>query len=262
MKGKNMSDFELQIKQGTITVNLDNLKAELKEISEKYKGIVIKEDEVTLAKKDLARLRKIRKSVDDRRKEVKAEWNKPYEQFESEVKDALAIIDTPIDEINGIIKDYESQAKADKEQHWRELFDANIGDCAEYLEFADVFKDTWLNKSTTDNEILSDISGARVKIIADMDAIKALSSEFEDELIAFYKKSKSLTDTIQRNSQLISAKALAEKKVAEEKAVVQTVEEKPKEYYAVFTVRCKDEASSDELEAFLRLNEIAYSIIH
>ena len=261
-----MSEFELQINQGSITVNLDDLKAELKEISDKYKGIVIKENDISLAKKDLARLRKIRKSVDDRRKEVKAEWNKPYVKFEDEVKNALAIIDAPINEIDSILKDFDTQQKANKEQICRELFENNIGEYKDFVEFGDVFRDTWLNKSTSENEIISDISGARVKVTSDLEAIKALNSEFESEVIDYYKKTKSLSDAIQRNSQLISAKQVAEQKVTEEKKaepIVTPVEVKPAEYHAIFTVRCKDESSAEELEAFLRLNDITdYSIVH
>ena len=290
-----MEEFELQIKQGSITVNLDNLKAELKEISDKYKNIIIKEDEVALAKKDLARLRKIRKSVDDRRKEVKAEWEKPFKEFEAEVKEALSIIDAPISEIDGIVKEYERQEKADKEQHCRELFDANVGEYAEYIEFGDVFKDAWLNKSATDTEILSDISGARLKVKTDVEAIKALNSEFETEIIEEYKKTKELSAAIQRNTQLISAKQLAEKKAEEEaqakidaerkakeeaerkaaeaekraeeaekkveEPVVLPFDEEPKKDYAVFTVRVQDEEQYEQVKQFCEFSEIQYTVV-
>lgn len=272
-----MEELQIVAKQGEITFNLDGLKKELKEIADRYKGAVVTEKMIPVAKRDLADLRKIAKEVEDRRKAIKKEWNAPYTAFETEVKKALEIINEPIDEINKQIKDYEAQQKADKEQYCRELFDENIGDYKEYIEFSDVFRDTWLNKSTTENEIISDISGARVKVTADLDAIKALGSEFESEVIEFYKKTKSLTDAIQRNSQLISAKQLAEKKAQEEieKKVEEEVERRtekgieglvpkpPVEYFSIFTVRVKTEELSDELEAFLRLNEITdYSIVH
>ena len=284
-----MNDFELKITQGVIKTNLDTLKNELTEIADKYKDLVIQEKDIKLAKSDLANLRKIRKSVDDRRKEVKREWSKPYEVFEKEVKEAIEIIDKPIEQIDEKLKEFENQAKAEKEQHCRELFDKNIGDCAEYVEFSDVFKDTWLNKSTSDNEILSDISGARVKVHSDLEAIKALDSEFEAEVIEYYKKTKQLSDAIQRNSQLISAKQLAEKKAEEEAQAkieaerkareeaekraeeaekkIEEVKEEPIEplpfdYLATFTIRIHDEVMKEELETFLRLNEITdYSIV-
>lgn len=266
-----MADYEIKIaKQGEITFNLDGLKKKLSEIASRYEGVVVSEQTVPIAKKDLADLRKMAKEVEDKRRALKKEWQKPYDAFEKEVKNALEIINKPIAEIDKQIKDFEMQAKADKEQRCRELFEQNVGDYADYIEFGDVFRDTWLNKSTSENEIISDISGARVKVTSDLEAIKALNSEFESEVIDYYKKTKSLSDAIQRNSQLISAKQVAEKKAAEEKAeekkaepIVTPVEVKPVEYYAVFTVRCKDESSAEELEAFLRLNEITdYSIVH
>lgn len=279
-----MEEFELQIKQGSITVNLDNLKSELKEISDKYKNVIIKEDEVALAKKDLARLRKIRKSVDDRRKEVKAEWERPFKDFEQEVKDALSIIDAPISEIDGIVKEYESQAKAEKEQHCRELYEENIGEYADYAPFSEIFDDKWLNKSTEDSSIVSDISMVKTKVMADLDAIKALNSEFESEIIAEYKKSRQLSLAIKRNSDLVSAKQLAEKKAdeeaqakieaerkareeAEQRAIeaekkVEEVHPLPFEGIGVFTVRPKTNEEHEQLKQFLELADIQYSVVY
>ena len=110
-----MNSFELQIKEGAITTNLDSLKADLSEIAAKYEGVVVTESTVPLAKKDLAELRKVVKEIEDRRKSVKKEWNKPYVEFETEVKAALEIINKPIEVIDSQIKDFEAQRKAEKE---------------------------------------------------------------------------------------------------------------------------------------------------
>ena len=50
-----MNELEIQIsKQGEISFNLDGLKKELSEIADRYEGIVVSEESVPLAKKDLA----------------------------------------------------------------------------------------------------------------------------------------------------------------------------------------------------------------
>ena len=291
-----MNELEIQIsKQGEISFNLESLKKELSEIADRYEGIVVSEESIPLAKKDLAELRKTAKEIEDRRKAIKKEWSKPYDAFEKEVKVALEIINKPISDIDKQIKEYESQAKAEKEQHCRELFDANVGEYAEYIEFGDVFKDAWINKSATDTEILSDISGARLKVKTDIEAIKSLGSEFETEIIDEYKKTKELSAAIQRNTQLVSAKQLAEKKAEEEaqakieaerrakeeaerkaaeaekraeeaekkaeEPVVLPFDEEPKKDYAVFTVRVQDEEQYEQVKQFCEFSEIQYSVV-
>ena len=292
-----MNDLQIQIsKQGEIQFNLESLKKELSEIADRYEGIVVSEESIPLAKKDLAELRKTTKEIEDRRKTIKKEWSKPYDAFEKEVKVALEIINKPISEIDKQIKDFEAKAKADKEKHCRELFKENVGDLAEYITYESVYRDTWLNKSTTDNEIISDISGARVKVKADLDAITALNSEFHDEVIEAYKRTGQLSDAIQRNTQLVSAKQLAEKRAEEEaqakieaerkakeeaekkateaekraeeaekkaeEPIVIPFDKEPKKDYAVFTVRVKTEEQAQQVKQFCEFSEIQYSVIY
>lgn len=212
-----MNDFQLTIKEGAITTNLEALKKELTEIAERHKGVIVTEDTVPMAKKDLADLRRTAKEIDDRRKTVKKQWNAPYTAFENEVKAALEIINEPIELIDKQVKDFEAQRKADKEQHVREIYAEQIQGLDEYLPFADIFDEKWLNASTKDNDIIFDINSAVNQVKMDLEAIKALGSEFEEECIKAYKQSgNQLTAAIQRNTQLISAKELAEKKAQEE----------------------------------------------
>lgn len=287
-----MNDFELQITQGAIKTNLDDLKKELAEIADRYKDLIIKEKDIKPAKADLANLRKIKKSVDDRRKEIKAEWNKPYEAFEKEVKEAIAIIDEPIEQIDSKLKEFEAQRKNEKELHCRELFEENIGELTDFLKFSDVFRDTWLNKSVEDTEIISDISGERLKVKNDLEAIRALGSEIEDTLIEVYKSSgRVLATAIQKNSDYLQTKALAEKKAEEdaqakieaerrakeeaeqkaaeatkraeeaEKKAEEPFNEEPKKDYAVFTVRVKNEKQAQQVRQFCEFSDIQYSVI-
>ena len=78
-----------------------------------------KDEPVTLAnrtdrKKDIATLRKIRKALEDRRKEVKTEWMRPYEEFEGNVRKLTALIDEPIDLLSDQVNELESRERAYK----------------------------------------------------------------------------------------------------------------------------------------------------
>lgn len=226
-----MNELQIQItQQGTITTNLDALKVELQEIAERYAGIVVSEDDIALAKKDLAELRKIREEVESRRKSVKKEWAKPYEQFEAEVKDALKIIDAPIIAIDKQIKDYAEKEKAQKKEKVKELYEQEIGDYREFLPLESIFDEKWLNKSVSEKDILFDLNSRKTQVITDLDSIRALGSEFEDEVIKAYKVSgNQLSAAIKRNSDLISAKQMAEQRAKEEAERKAEAEQKKEE---------------------------------
>lgn len=274
-----MNNFELNITKGSISTNLDTLKQELEEIAKNYEGVVVSEDTIPLAKKDLASLRALVKEVEDRRKAVKKEWNQPYADFEAEVKNALAIINKPIDLINEQLKEFELQRKADKEQHVREIYAENIREYEEYLPFSEIFDEKWLNVSTTDKDIIFDINAKLTQVKIDLEAIKALQSEFEDEVIKAYKESgNQLSTAIQRNTQLITAKKMATEKAKEEvrNEVIAEIKEEVKEEVreeiakeepktdaiAIFTVRPKDKDQEQQIRQFLEFSEIQYSAIY
>lgn len=214
-----MEELKIQIaEQGQISTNLETLKAELKEIAGRYKGVLVSEDTVPFAKKDLAELRKLRTDIEDRRKAVKKQWNEPYTAFENEVKSALAIIDEPINEIDKQVKDFEKADKEAKREKVKEIYKSYTpADIEPYMPFETVFDEKWLNKSTKENEIISDLSAKATQIKIDLDAIKALKSEIEDECLKAYKDAgNSLAAAIKRNTDYLSAKAAAEIKAREE----------------------------------------------
>ena len=56
---------------GVVTFNYDEIKAELKKQMDLYSSLVFTEEQKADAKKDLANLRKLKKSIDEKKKEVK-----------------------------------------------------------------------------------------------------------------------------------------------------------------------------------------------
>ena len=103
-----MDELMLNIKQnpGVIELNFDEIEAALDAKLEEYKGAVFTEESKTIAKKEVAGLRKFKEKFEDARKSVKREWMKPYDEFESRMKRLTAKIDEPINLIDaGHIED-------------------------------------------------------------------------------------------------------------------------------------------------------------
>ena len=279
-----MNDIEVKVTQtaGVIESNFEEIKEALGLQMTAYLELELNEGNIKERKADLATLRKIRKAVDDRRKEVKKTFNKPYEEFESKVKEVLAVIDEPINMIDTGLKGFEEKRIAEKIEHAKAIHAEQVGEFAEYLPFSASYKNTWKNATCSDNEIISDIQEQVVKIKNDLNVIKGLHSEIEEQLLEAYKTTGNLAAVVQKNTDYIEIKRQIEiseqqkkeadaareaakaEQVAEpitEKAAEPTTETEPLEAPAeegkvTFTVSAWDAAS---VRQFLEFNEIEYT---
>lgn len=274
MKGREKMDellVQIDTNNHSIQTNFDKIKAELEEKLNDYKGIIVDEVTIKESKKDLADLRKMSGEVDTVRKQIKAEWEKPYEEFKAKCDELTGLIDVPIAEIKKQLDEFEAKRKAEKEIHIKELYAENIGEYGDYLTYKVIFNPKWLNASYSDKDVKYDLSEAVTKVRSDIDAIKALGSEIEEECLKAYKDSgNNLASAIKRNSDYLSAKQLAEKKVEEEKiskeeAVKEEavdepfmnlpVEDKPNNS---FTFRVEGDENIQKVKEFLEFAEIKY----
>ena len=93
----------------TLRWNFEELKLALATEMEHYKGLVYNDDNIKVAKADVAELRKLRKQVEDRRKEIKELCMEPYRVIEDQARELTKLIDDPIEMINGQVKEYEAR---------------------------------------------------------------------------------------------------------------------------------------------------------
>ena len=84
--------------------NGEEVKAWLREVMQKYEGLIVTPESIRSAKDDKAKLNKLRTALEERRKEVKRDYLAPYLAFEEQYKALLALIDAPIASIDTQIK--------------------------------------------------------------------------------------------------------------------------------------------------------------
>ena len=191
-------DFKVSQSLGTLTANFDEIKDALALQMSAYADLDLSEESIKERKSDLATLRKIRRVVDDRRKEIKKSFNEPYVVFENEVKGLIALIDEPINTIDSALKSFEAQRVEERKNHNRQLYNEAIGDYAEYLPFEYLDRQEWLNKSTSDKIIVDAIQTAIITCQNAIQAIKALNSPIEEELLAIYARSHDMSLAVKR----------------------------------------------------------------
>lgn len=201
--------------QKEIKWNNEELKAEIAEKVKDYKNLVYTDNQIKEAKSDRAKLNKLVKALEDKRKEVKKECLQPYEKFESQIKEVIAIVNEPIALIDGQVKEYEEQKKKEKQEQIEKLFEEkNIFD---WLKLEKIFDTKWLNATSSISKIESEIDEKVAKIDAEISTLQSLK-EFSFEAIETYKNCLDLSLAIAEGQRLADIQKRKEEAKKEEEA--------------------------------------------
>ena len=208
--------------------NYEELKAELSQKLEEYKGLVYTEDQIKEAKADRAKLNALATAIDDKRKQIKKQCLQPYEQFEAQIKDLLAVIKEPVALIDAQIKGYEEEKKQKKLEEVKALFEKlkdAAGEEFEFVSFEQIFEDKFLNASLSLKMVETVINNKFNAIKHDIKTIAELK-EYSFEATEVYKETLSLNEALEKAKYMVD---IAEKKKAEEERKEQEKKEEVKE---------------------------------
>nr|DAJ66148.1 MAG TPA: Protein of unknown function (DUF1351) [Caudoviricetes sp.] len=233
--------------------NKDEIKKAVISITEQYKGLAYTEEQLQEAKKDRAMLNAMKKDISDRRIQVKKALLEPYDVFESEVKEVVALIDEPIEMIGKQIEAYEDKVREEKNTALAQFFSENIGELSEVVSYDRIFNPKWLNKTAS----LSSCKAEIQKIIDDINTdLAAIISSVDEKYQVFAKDyylqhgfnlSKALGEA--NRIQEMDKKAEADRKAREEA-------EREREEARKEAERAKEEARKAQEEAELARKEL------
>lgn len=201
--------------------NQEEVKAWVAARVQDYKNIAYTEDQVKDMKKDRADLNKLRTAFESERKRLKKVCMEPYNLFEQQVKEVVALIDEPIQLIDSQLYELEERRKQQKKKDIEALFDT-IG-FQTFVTLDNIFDQKWLNASVSLGKIEEQMKSIMYKIGTDVATIGNLP-EFSFEAMEVYKKTLDLNKAIlegQRLAEIQKRKQQYEeeqKRIAEEKA--------------------------------------------
>lgn len=155
-----------------IKFNYEDIKRWVTEKTSEYKNMVYTAETITLAKQDRATLNKVSSAINDEKKRIKNELLKPYVDFENKCKELMAIVDDASKTIDKQVKEFELKEQVEKEQQIKAIFDENIGDFKEVINFNNIFNPRWLNKTYTIKKIEEEIKHLVNKTIDDLNIIE------------------------------------------------------------------------------------------
>ena len=196
-----MQEINLLVEQknGTIGGNFEELKAALKAELEVYKNMVFTEETKPEARKAVANLRKLKKSMNDKKLEVKKTFMVPYTDFEAQVKELDKLIDEPINFISGQIEEFERKRVEERKKLISDIYAEIITEhdtVTEYLPLQRIYDSKWENSTTTKKAIKEGIMKHVEHVEKDLATIRSMESEFEDKGIAKYKTTLELSDAL------------------------------------------------------------------
>lgn len=222
-----------------VPFNYEELKKQIAEKTQPYKGLIVTEDAIPAAKTDLANLRRLEKAIDDRRKAVKKEYNAPYMEFEAKIKDILSDIQTAIENIDGQVKGFEAKSDEEKLGRIKVFYNLAFGNLAKVVPFDRINNPKWLNKGYKKADIEAEISKMANDLRDNVDAVKALKSENEDALLRKLYLTLDMGEVTKEQAALNAIAEARKAKIAqmveEAKKTVSASPEKPTEAFTVDT---------------------------
>lgn len=211
--------------------NYEELKTEIQKKANDYMNLVYTADQIKDAKKDRAKLNKFVTALEDKRKEIKKQVMQPYTAFEKQEKELIGIVNQAVANIDTQIKGYEEAVRQEKLEKVKEIYKKTIGDLDRTVPFKKIYKDSWLNVSTTLKSITAEISEIRDKVDSDLKVINADTSPYVFEMKEEYLKAFDLTAAMMKKQKL--------EETAKKKALF---EEEQKQKEAQKQQRLKEEA--------------------
>lgn len=197
-----MEEIRVNVEQknGVIGFNFEEIKEKLNSELEIYKNMIFTEDSKAEAKMTIASLRKLKKSVNDKKLEVKKSFMIPYTNFEAQVKELDNLIDEPINFINNQVEEFERKRVEEKKALISEIYTEIMAEHEEasgYLPLQRIYDSKWENATTTKKAITEAIAERVDHVEKDLGIIRSMGSEFEDKGIEKYKATLELSDAIE-----------------------------------------------------------------
>lgn len=176
--------LEVTYTEATIASNMDALEAHVKKVVADYEGAtydLTSAQAIKEAKHDRSYLNGIKKEIEERRKAVKREYNKPLDAFERRCKQITAIIDESTDAIKAQLDEAE-QARKDAlysrlQQHYEEF----AGLLVPVVPYERLHEAQWLNKTFGEIKAQQALEAKVSDVARDWETLKA-----QQETMAHY----------------------------------------------------------------------------
>lgn len=182
-----------------ISCNFEQVKNAIEDTLSEYKGAVFTEESKPAAKKEVAKLRKDKKYFQDNLRDAKKVYMEPWDNFEVQAKELIAMYDEPINHINGQIQEFEENRIAKKKELIAQIYEelvTNGSELSSYIPLVRIYNQKWENATKKENEIRKEISDIAEKTQRDINTISSMGSEAVLKALDMYHARLDLNEAI------------------------------------------------------------------
>lgn len=247
---------------GKLAINYEQLKKQLDRSLKIYDNFEVTEDNIPVSKTERANLNKLVKIIDDKRKDLKKEFLKPYELVETQCKELVGLVDTVVSKIDSGIKSFENKAKQEKLDLIKTYFNSFNWN---YLPFERLFEEKYLNVGVKTSDWQKSISDKIMEINQDLDLINDFNVDDKELLKAYYLDTLILSLAKEKYDKTMASRARFVESKVETPQVVEPVkvEEpiKPKVDETLYELKFKvtvTQTQLNKLNDFLDYNNITF----
>lgn len=271
--------FDIEVKAeikgiSEIENNIEQVKEFAIELKKYYENVVFTEEDMKLAKDEKSEINKFKKKVQDFKKQILEEYNKPIKQFDDTAKETIKMLTEAYETINIQVSKYEEKLKLEKEQEIKRYFE-------EYKESKHLGFGTYeqaninVTLSASIKSLKEKAKGFIDKLVDEVELID--TQKYKDEILVEYMKHlnvakaiKDVTDRhfileeVQKQKEEVKQIQEQEQKTIEKvNQVVQAPIEEEKTYKSTFTVKIRGtkvfaEKKLKELKEFLNKGGYEY----
>lgn len=202
-------DLVVTYSPSVISANFDAMEDSIRAKVADYEGAkydLTKDESIKEAKNDRLYLNGLKKEIEERRKAVKREYNKPLAAFEKRCKEITSIIDDAADGIKAQLdqaeEDRKSRARAKLEAHYREFAEL----LAPVVPYERLHEKQWLNKGFGEVKAKKALEAKVSAVARDWDTLKAQ----RDSMAHYEVAERELFRTLDLGSALNAARAADE----------------------------------------------------
>ena len=205
----------------TIQWNYIEVKKWIEDGLARYKGVVYDETQIAEAKKDRANLNKLAQAIDAKRKEMKALYLAPYEEFEAQAKELTAMVKDQSAVIDAQVKAYEERRREEKlEKIKTELYIPMIDGLADLVPYEKLHEAWWLNVTCSVATIGTEMAQKIERIVSGLDAIDKMNLDdaLAEQTKGAFLKDFDLAAAIKGTERILEQRAALEKLRADAEA--------------------------------------------
>lgn len=245
-----MNELQVNVKQtpGVIVWNFEELKTALTAQMEEYKNTVYTEESISDASKDLAKLRKLRTAVNDRKIEIKKKCLEPFTPIDEQAKELMKLIDEPIALISTNVSTYENKRKEQRRtsivKQMKDAF-SDLPDTVAKKLMQITYDSRWENKTAKPHDWSDPIQKAHDDTKSALQIIENVDPDFKDEVMKKYLQDLSVTDALRHAQYLQKQKDAILERERQRREAEQRIAEEERRRQEEERIRIEQQAKAE-----------------